>query len=159
MALSRLVSYNKKLKKPRKSEKNIFTIYSPKKACIERADTLTIDTELAIKLPENTQAYLATKFEGDKIHKIVGPRKERLWITLLNESYFDKYKINKGDVIGYLVVEPEDLKIQYETKEEPSHQKKKHPDNYLPEVLQKRWKKYWLKKKTNVSSTNRRVPQ
>ena len=116
MALARLISYNKKLKKPKKSEKNIFTIYLPKKACIERADTLTIDTELVIKLPENTQAYLATKFEGYKIHKIVGPNKERLWITLLNESYFDKHKINKGDVIGYLVVEPEDSKIQYETK-------------------------------------------
>ena len=78
MTIARLVSYNKKLKKAKKSEKNIFTIYSTKKARIERADTLTLDTELVIKLPENTQAFLARKFEGHKIHKIIGPKKNAL---------------------------------------------------------------------------------
>ena len=71
---------------------------------------------------------------------------------MLNESYFDKYKINKGDVIGYLVVEPEDLKIQYETKEkQPSSWKRRHPDNHLPKDWQKRWKEYWQKKKKQMS--------
>ena len=78
MTIARLVSYNKKLKKAKKSEKNIFTIYSTKKARIERADTLTLDTELVIKLPENTQAFLARKFEGHKIHKIIRPKKNAL---------------------------------------------------------------------------------
>lgn len=77
MTIARLVSYNKKLKKPKKSEKNIFTIYSTKKASTERADTLTLDTELVIKLPENTQAFLARKFEGHKIHKLLGQKKKR----------------------------------------------------------------------------------
>ena len=36
MVLAKLVSCNDKLKKPRKSESNIFTIYSPKKATIEK---------------------------------------------------------------------------------------------------------------------------
>ena len=144
---------------PKKSKNNIFTIYSPKKASIERADTLTLDTELIIKLPENSRAFLATKFEGQKIQKIIGPKKERLWITLLSESYFDKYKIKKGDIIGYLVVEPEDLKIHYETKEKPLSQMKKHPDNYLAEDWQKPWKKYWQKKKANISTSDRRFPQ
>ena len=39
------------LKMPKRCEKNIFTIYSPKKDTIEKADKLTIDTELSIKLP------------------------------------------------------------------------------------------------------------
>ena len=95
MTLARLVSDNNKLNKPTKSKNNIFTIYSTKKACIERADTLTIDTELINKLPEDSKACLATKFEGHKIKTIIGPKKERLWITLLNESYFDKYKTKK----------------------------------------------------------------
>ena len=60
------------LKMPKKSEKNIFTIYSPKKDLIEKADTLTIDTELSIKLPQNSSAFLATKFEGQEIIKIIG---------------------------------------------------------------------------------------
>ena len=32
-----------------------------------------IDTELSIKLPENSSAFLATKFEGQEIQKIIGP--------------------------------------------------------------------------------------
>ena len=43
---------------------------------------------------------------------VIGPKTERLWLTLLNESYFDKYKIKWGDIIGYLVIKPEDLKVQ-----------------------------------------------
>ena len=69
----KILSENFKLKHPKKSEKNIFTIYSPKKDTIEKADTLTIDTELSIKLPENANAFLATKFEGQEIKKIIGP--------------------------------------------------------------------------------------
>ena len=95
MALARLISDNIKLKKPTRSRNNIFKIYLLKNACIECADTLTIDTELTIKLPENSKAYLATKFEGQKIEEIIGPKKQRLWLTLLNESYFEKYKIKK----------------------------------------------------------------
>ena len=68
----RIISQNFNLKKPKKHEENIFTIYSPKKATIERTNTLTLDTELSIKIP----------------------------VTLLNESYFNKYHIIKGDVIG-----------------------------------------------------------
>ena len=67
-------------------------IYLPKKATIER-------TELSIKLPENSRAFLASKFEGQDIVKIIGSDKKRLWITLLNESYFNKYQINEEDVI------------------------------------------------------------
>ena len=85
MAFATLISNNFNLKKPKKSEKNIFMIYSPRKATIECADTLTIDAELSIKLPENSRAFLVTKFEGQDIVKIIGPDKKRLWITLLNE--------------------------------------------------------------------------
>ena len=81
---------------------------------------LTINTELSIKLPENSTAFLATKFEGQDIQKIIGPSKKRLWITLLNESYFNKYHKKKGDVIGYLIVEPDNIKVDYEAKEKPS---------------------------------------
>ena len=49
----RIISENFNLSKPKKNEKNIFTIYSPINASIKKADTLTIDTELSIKLPKN----------------------------------------------------------------------------------------------------------
>ena len=115
-----------------KNEKNIFTIYSQKKATIKKADTLSINTELSIKLPKNSSAFVATKFEGQEILKIIGPTntKKKLWITLLNESYLFKYKIN-GDVMGYLIIEPENIKTHYEAKEKPLRQKKRCPNNYL----------------------------
>lgn len=110
-----------------KNEKNIFKIYWPKKATIKKADTFSIDTELSIKLPKNSSAFVATKFEGQEILKIIGPTntKKKLWITLLNESYLFKYKINKGDVIGYLIIEPKNIKTHYEAKEKPLTQKKR----------------------------------
>ena len=155
----KILSENFKLKHPKKSEKNIFTIYSPKKDTIEKADTLTIDTELSIKLPENPNLFLTTKFEGQEIIKIIGPTntKKRLWITLLNESNFEEYTINKGDVIGYLIIEPDDIKVHYATKAKTSRRKTKPPNNYLPKDWQKCWKNYFQKKK--VSSSNRRFPQ
>ena len=107
----RIISEKYNLKKPQKNEKNIFTLYSPKKAIIEKADTLSIDTELLIKLPENSSAFVATKFEGQEFLKI-GPTstKKRLWITLLNKFYLNKYQINKGDVIGNRIIKPDNIK-------------------------------------------------
>ena len=161
MAFLRIISEKFNLKKPQKNEKNIFTIYSPKKATIEKTDKLSIDTELSIKLPENSLAFVATKFKGQEILKIIGPTstKKRLWITLLNESYLQKYQINRGDVIGCLIIEPDDSKTHYEAKEKPSSRhKKKCPNNYLPKDWAKRWKSYFEKKK-NISSPNRRDSQ
>ena len=50
--LIRLISNKFNLIKPKKYEKNIFTIFAQKKSVIEKADTETIDTELIIELPE-----------------------------------------------------------------------------------------------------------
>ena len=38
---------------------------------------MTIDTELSIKLPENSNAFLATKFEGQEVQKIIGWRSRK----------------------------------------------------------------------------------
>ena len=163
MTLAKLVSCNGKLKKPRKSEGNIFTIYFLKKATIEQAETVTIDTGLVLKLPEQSQAYLFTKFTGQNIKELVGPTKQRLWITLLNESYFEKYTISKGDIVGYLVFESDTLKVQYEAKEKQprqslsSHTKRKYPGDYLPQNWQWELKNYW--QKTTSTTTDRQISQ
>ena len=162
MVKAKLPSCSVNLKRPRKSKDNIITINSTKKTTIEKAATITIDTELILELPEESKAFLATKFTGQHIKKITGPKNKRLWITLLNKSYFEKYIINKGDTIAYLAVEPESLKVQYEAKTKrpmSSRQKTKHPGDYLPKDCQTRWKNYWKQKKSGVSSsrTNGRV--
>ena len=153
-----IFSENFKLKHPKKCKKNVFIIYSPEKETIEEADTLDIDTELSIKLHENVNAFLTTKFEGQKIQKIIDPTNgsKRPWINLLNESYFNKYQINKEDVIGYLIIGLEDIKVHYTKKEKPSRKKTKQTNNYLPKDWSERCKNYFQKKK-DVSSSNRRV--
>lgn len=39
-----------------------------------------------------------------------------MWIEILNESYFEKLVIKNKTPLGFLVIEPENLKVQYEGK-------------------------------------------
>ena len=81
--------------KPKKYEKNIFTVFSQRKLTIEAVNTETINTELTIELPERCTAFLATKFEGKDIQKFIGPCRKRFWLNLLNQSYSESYQIKK----------------------------------------------------------------
>ena len=152
VSFASIISEKHNLKKPKKNEKNIFTIYSPKKAIIEKADTLLIDAEISIKLPENSTAFLATKFEGQEILKIIGltHAKKRLWITLLNESYLSKYQIDKVDVIEYLILAPNNIKVHYEEAKKPLSQKKRCPDNYFLTDWEKKMEKLLPKKERHL---------
>ena len=143
--MATLIFSNNKIKKPFKSKENILTIHSPKSCCIEIANTISIDTGITINLPEKPTVYLTTKFKGQKIQTIEGPKTQRLWLTILNESYFDKYKIQKGDLIGYLVVEPKNTSIKY--LKNPPVKARRLPNNYLLKEWSKNWKVYWQKKK------------
>ena len=130
-------------------------MYSSKKQTIETANTRTVDTEVSIILPENTTAFLATKFERQEIQKIIGPTngKKRLWIILLNESYFEPYIIEKGGVLGYLIIEPEDSEVKIcDASKKNSWQKKPYPDNYLPSDWSKNGKNT-LKRKSSRLKT------
>ena len=94
---------------------------------------------------KKNSTFLVTKFEDQEIIKINGQTKKRLWITLLNESYLNNYQIKKGDDIGYLIIEPSDIKIYYETKQK-INQKTKCLINYLPKIWPEKWKDYFQKK-------------
>ena len=158
MNSAKILIENFKLKKPLRFKNNIFILYSLKKQTIETANTLAVDTEVSVSLPENTNAFLATKFEGQEIQKIIGPTngKKRLWITLLNESYFEPQIIEKGGVLGYLIIEPEDSEVKIcDASKKNARQKKPQPNNYLPKEWNKKWKKYFEKKK--ITSLDRWV--
>ena len=121
--LIQIVSHNLNLKKLKKYKTDIFTIFSQRKVIIEKADTENIDTEITIKIPKSCTLFVATNFEGQEIQKIIGPCKKRLWLTLLNQSYFEEYILNKGDIIGYIVIDPPNaFKVEYIAKEKPSRQ-------------------------------------
>ena len=65
---------DKRIKKPFQSKNNILSIYSRKSHWIEIANTLSVDTGITIDLPENSSAYLTTKFQGQKSQQITGPK-------------------------------------------------------------------------------------
>ena len=71
MVFFSLILENCQLKQPKRSKNNIFTIYSPIKEVIEEADTVILDTEISIKLPENANEFLTTKFEGKNFKKLL----------------------------------------------------------------------------------------
>ena len=79
-----------------------------------------------------------------------------MWLTLLNKSYFERHQIKRKDIIGYIIFEPDNLKIYYEKEKKlPTVKTRKLPDNYFPKEWEKNWKKYWEKKKQFGSFLNR----
>ena len=149
----KLISDKSNLIKPKKYKNNIFTIFAQNRSSIKIAETENIDTELIIDLPENFTAFFTTKFEGQDIQKLVEPCRKRLWINILSESYLKEYQIKKEDLIGYLVIEPDNpgkINVHYIAKEKSSGQKRKManlPDNYLAENWEKEYKNFFFKKK------------
>ena len=113
-----------KIKKPFRSRENIFAIYSPKKYPIPESDTCIIDTEIITNLPQNSTAFLTTKFKDQKIKELKGQLKKRLRIRLLNESYFKKYIVEKRHIAGYLLSKDSKISIQ-------KYEKKKKNTRYL----------------------------
>ena len=97
--MATLTISNNKIKKPYKSKENFLTILSPKSYTIENATTISIDTGIIINLPKKSTAHLTTKFRGQKLIEIKGPKKERLWLTLLNESYFENIKLKREKLL------------------------------------------------------------
>ena len=79
------------------------------------------------------------KFENQNIKEFIGPCKKRLWIEILNSSFLSNLNTKKGDLIGYLLFEPDkNVNLFYIKKKSTYSQKKKRcPDNYLP----KNWSK------------------
>ena len=97
--MATLTISNNKIKKPYKSKENFLTILSPKSYTIENAKTISKDTGIINKKKKKSTAHLTTKFRGQKLIEIKGPKKERLWLTLLNESYFENIKLKREKLL------------------------------------------------------------
>ena len=81
-----------RIKKPFRSRENILAVYSPRKYIIPEADTVTIDTEIIINLPQNSKVYLTTKFKGQKIKELRGPQKKKIKNNAVKRILFsEKY--------------------------------------------------------------------
>ena len=128
------------IKKPLHLKNNVFISYSPRILTTETASCIKIDTNIILHLPKKAKAFITSKFRGQEIYEI-NRKKSRLWIEILNTTYTENFKIKKKAPLGFLVVEPENLKFKYEKKKKPKKAKG------LPKKFEQTWKSYWEKKK------------
>ena len=131
---------SKQLKEPFESKENILAIYSPGNFTIPAADTVKICTDIKYYVPKNSTLHATTKFKGQQIQEIRGPAKAKLWLTLLNTSYFQKYVIEQGDIVGYILSIDSDIVLQKYVNKKKKQQILK---NYLPHTWD--WTEFWEK--------------
>ena len=124
---------NRRVKKPKHLQKNILIIYSPRTVTIETASCTKIDTNIILKLPKQAKAFVARKFRGLEICEI-NNEKKHLWIEASNTSYTEELKINKNNILGFLVIKPKNIKFKHVTK------KKVKREKGLPKNWEKTWK-------------------
>ena len=113
-----------RIKTPKHIQRNVFVLYSPHKIKIELATCIKIDTEATGILPTESKGFVTSKFRSDKINEI--NEKHRLWVEMLNKSFGNYIKIKKGQPLGFLDVEQENLKFQHiPTKNKTNNKEKK----------------------------------
>ena len=113
---------NRGVRNPKHLRKNIFIIYSSKKVKIEPSTCLNIDTEIILPLQEKSNGFVASIFSGDEVNEL-RQKKQRLQIEILNKSFEDTTEIKRHSPLGFVVIEPEHLKLKHET---PKNKKKKY---------------------------------
>lgn len=113
---------NRGVRNPKHLRKNIFIIYSSKKVKIEPSTCLNIDTEIILSLPEKSNGFVASIFSSDEVNEL-RQKKQRLQIEILNKSFEDTIEIKRHSPLGFVVIEPEHLKLKHET---PKNKKKKY---------------------------------
>lgn len=113
---------NRGVRNPKHLRKNIFIIYSSKKVKIEPSTCLNIDTEIILSLPEKSNGFVVSIFSGDEVNEL-RQKKQRLQIEILNKSFEDTIEIKRHSPLGFVVIEPEHLKLKHET---PKNKKKKY---------------------------------
>ena len=100
------------IKNPRHMKKNVFIIYSPKDVKVELGSYRRMDIEVAVFLSPNSNGFITSRFNGDEL-KEVFEGKHHFWIEILNRSFEDNIVVKKNKPVGFLVIEPENLKFHY----------------------------------------------
>ena len=85
---------SKSIKKPLLLKDGTFLIYAPRKLKFPQAEFTRYYTENTVTLPSNSQGYFCSKYE-DEIEQFLSIKK-RLWIGILNKSFFEDIVIEKG---------------------------------------------------------------
>ena len=115
---------NKKVKNPRHLQRNVFILFSPRQFRIEPGTCGKIDTEVTAFLPTNSKGLLTSRFRGDKINELFHG-KHCLWVEILNKSFEDHIETKKGQPLGFIFVEAENLKFQHVPQKKKAKKEKK----------------------------------
>ena len=115
---------NKRVKNPRHLERNVFILFSPRQFKIETATYKKIDTEVTAFLPTDSKGFLTSRFRGDEIN-VLFHGKHRLRVEIVNKSFEDHIEIKRGQLLDFLVVEPENLEFQHVPQKKKAKKKKK----------------------------------
>ena len=99
-------------------------LYSPGEVNIDPATYRKIDTEVAAFLPQNLKGLHTSKVGGDKINELFHG-KHRLWVEILNKSFEDLIEIGRSQPLGFLFIEPENLKFLMHRQKKASKTKNK----------------------------------
>ena len=115
---------NKRVKNPRHLERNVFILFSPRQFKIETATYKKIDTEVTAFLPTDSKGFLTSRFRGEEIN-VLFHGKHRLRVEIVNKSFEDHIEIKRGQLLDFLVVEPENLEFQHVPQKKKAKKKKK----------------------------------
>ena len=77
-----------RIKRSQHLKDKVFIICSPKTLVIEPLDSTKIEAGIVLHLPKEAKAFIASKFRSQDIYE-VNKQKSRLWIEILNTSYFE----------------------------------------------------------------------
>ena len=61
---------------------------------------------------KKSNGFITSKFRSDKIYELFYG-KPHLWVEIINQSFENHIEIKKGQVLGFLVVEQENLKFHH----------------------------------------------
>ena len=89
---------SKTVNNPKHLQRNVFSLYSPRKFTIEPAANKKIDTEVTAFLPKNSRGFITSKFRTDEINEVFYG-KHRLRLEILNKPFQDNIEIKKDNLL------------------------------------------------------------
>ena len=113
------------IKKSKALRKEYFLLHSLRNITIEPESNKKIDTKTTAFLPRNSKGYITSKFRTNEINEVFYGR-SCLWLEILNKSFEDNIEIKNRAPIGFIVIEPENLKFHYVSLKAKAKKEKKY---------------------------------
>lgn len=98
-------------------------IYAPRKLRFPTSSYTEYNIEVIITIRNHCKAYFCSKYKINQFQS----DKNRLWIGILNKSFFKDIVIDRGNPLRFFIVESaQQYSVKHETKNRRSSTKKKY---------------------------------